>query len=72
MCELFIEDLVKVTGLIKRQIYNLLRRKDFYRKCRIIKMDLPGGTNNGLVSKVLAKEQVKHSFSRILFGTNCD
>jgi hypothetical protein len=69
--ELFIEDLVELTGLTKRQIYNLLRRRDFYKKFRIKKMaDLPNGTNNGSVSKILSEEQVKFLLDKIEEG--CD
>ncbi len=54
----FIEELEKETGISKREIYNIIRRRDFYKQFGIKKMaELPDATRNGSVSKALSKEQ---------------
>lgn len=71
MSELFIEDLEQKTGVDKRKIYKLVRRREFYKKFGIKKMaDLPDGTNNGSISKVLSYEQFEYLLEKINNG--CD
>jgi hypothetical protein len=57
----FVEELEQETGVSKRQIYNLIRRAEFYKKYSIEKMaELPDVTRNGSVSKGLTEEMYNY------------
>ena len=54
----FIQDLEQKMSVSKRQIYNLIRRREFYLRFSVESMtELPSKTNNGTPSKVLTQEQ---------------
>ncbi len=62
----FVEELEKETGVSKRLIYNFIRREEFYKKFDIEKMaDLPDGTHNGSVSKILTEEMYNYLKAKI-------
>jgi hypothetical protein len=66
----FIEDLEKKTGVSKRQVYNLMRRYEFYKKFGVKKMsELPNATNNGSVSKALTQDMFEYLLEKI--GNGC-
>ena len=65
----FIKDVEKATGVSKRQIYNLIRRHEFYKKFSVKSMSsLETKTNKSTKSKLLTQEQYDYLLDKIENG----